>query len=446
MAMLNNQTVIALLIDKQPNQCHIVISPNMKYTLGVPWSSMVHISRTFFVDLQRLTPRYELEHDIREEPTTEPTVLTVGITEGTDRTWQNPSTSDHIVSQSHSHIESPEHVQTEPHRMGIIGYYIIYSSKIQYKKPHEVPDTPGTQKETCSAFCRRFAMCWASPSPESQRSKALCWQRWSSCASAPGGRTIRRGSLMPNRRMRKLRLKHVKTLIITHILLVDGVHGVIVETWCTWWPSQRWTSTTVQWTVVVYPSLCSIFCSDWLCRLRFPCLAPSGVRLRTGLVVVGFRRPPVQPQVPAQRHEHPSLLKVQAEVAAYMERYTMMGHVFVSPSSRLYGGSNVMPNLSKFDVFDSTNSGFSIYVNSLEGDRILEWQQAGHWSHYSPGMGQTCHPKSAFCGSVWSFGAPMAEPKISGEQHIPNSWSINIIVWLWNYLKFNITKLSPFIA
>ena len=80
----------------------------------------------------------------------------------------------------------------------------------------------------------------------------------------------------------------------------------------------------------------------------------------------------MQPQVPAQRHEHPSLLKVQAEVAAHMERSTMIGHVFVSPSSRLYGGAMLCQFLSKFDVFDSTNSDFSIYVNSLEGDRILE--------------------------------------------------------------------------
>ena len=61
----------------------------MKYTLGDLRGTLVHASHKLFVcsslrDIPvptalRLTPRYELEHDIREEPTTEPTVLKVGI-------------------------------------------------------------------------------------------------------------------------------------------------------------------------------------------------------------------------------------------------------------------------------------------------------------------------------------------------------------------------------
>ena len=63
-------------------------------------------------------------------------------------------------------------------------------------------------RPACIAVWRRFAMCWASPSPESQRSKALCWQRWNSCASAPGGGSIRHGSSMPNLTIHRWTLIH----------------------------------------------------------------------------------------------------------------------------------------------------------------------------------------------------------------------------------------------
>ena len=129
-----------------------------------------------------------------------------------------------------------------------------------------------------------------------------------------------------------------------------------------------------------------------------------------------------------------------------LERSTMIGHVFVSPSSRLIRRSNVMPCFSKFDVFYFTNSGFSKYVNSLEGDRILEWQLAAHWSHYSPGMGQTCHPKSAKI--VGRYG-PLVPQWLNPRSQVSNTyptWSINIILWLWNfYIKIlqNYYHLSP---
>ena len=187
-----------------------------------------------------------------------------------------------------------------------------------------------------------------------------------------------------------------------------------------------------------------LFCSDWLCRLRFPCLAPSGVRLRTGLVslscmkprtkaqAVGFRRLPVQPQVPAQRHEHPSLLKVQAEVAAYMERSTMIGHVFVSPSSRLYGGAmlcQIYPNLMFLILQIAAFPSMLIHLRVIKSWSD-NWQPIGLITLLA--WVKLVTQNQPFVGRYGPLVPQWLNPRSQVSNTYP-TWSINIIVWLWNY-------------
>ena len=97
-----------------------------------------------------------------------------------------------------------------------------------------------------------------------------------------------------------------------------------------------------------------------------------------------------------------------------------------------FTGSNVMPNLSKFDVFDSTNSGFSIYVNSLEGDQILEWQLAAHGLITLLAWVKLVTQNQPFVGRYGPLVPQWLNPRSQVSNTYP-TWSINIIVWLWNY-------------
>jgi hypothetical protein len=195
-------------------------SSNMKYrgTMVIHGPYFVHIfcvqflagySRTFSVWRQGMSSNMISERNQPRSLRCWRGALQRGQTEH-DRTLQDRQNMTEPFNLRSYRIPVPQPhwiPRTCPNRTPQNGYYRVYRVLYHLVPRSNIKSARGPRHSWCSAFCRRFAMCWASPSPESQRSKALCWQRWSSCASAPGGGTIRRGSLMPNRRMRKLQLK-----------------------------------------------------------------------------------------------------------------------------------------------------------------------------------------------------------------------------------------------